>query len=142
MKQVIQSLRTGLTEVAEIPVPRPSAGSLLIKTSKTLVSAGTERMLVEFGKAGWVKKACKQPDKVKKVLDKISTDGLKPTIEAVFNKLDQPLPLGYCNVGVIHEVGHGVTNFKKGDRVVSNGKHAEVVNVPTNLCAKVNNRKV
>ena len=137
MKQVIQSLKTGSTEVIEIPIPCPSSGSLLIKTSRTLISAGTERMLVEFGKAGWVKKARQQPDKVKMVLDKISTDGLKPTIEAVFNKLDQPLPLGYCNVGVIHEVGHGVTNFKKGDRVVSNGKHAEVVNVPINLCAKV-----
>ena len=137
MKQVIQSLKTGSTEVIEIPIPCPSAGSLLIKTSRTLISAGTERMLVEFGKAGWVKKARQQPDKVKMVLDKISTDGLKPTIEAVFNKLDQPLPLGYCNVGVIHEVGNGVTNFKKGDRVVSNGKHAEVVNVPINLCAKV-----
>ena len=137
MKQVIQSLRTGLTEVTEIPVPRPSAGSLLIKTSKTLVSAGTERMLVEFGKAGWIKKARQQPDKVKMVLDKISADGLKSTIETVFNKLDQPLPLGYCNVGIIHEVGYGVTNFSKGVRVVSNGRHAEVVNVPINLCAKV-----
>jgi predicted dehydrogenase/threonine dehydrogenase-like Zn-dependent dehydrogenase len=137
LKQVIQSLRTGLTEVTEIPVPRPSAGSLLIKTSKTLVSAGTERMLVEFGKAGWIKKARQQPDKVKMVLNKISTDGLKSTIETVFNKLDQPLPLGYCNVGIIHEVGYGVTNFNKGVRVVSNGRHAEVVNVPINLCAKV-----
>jgi threonine dehydrogenase-like Zn-dependent dehydrogenase len=118
-------------------VPRPSAGSLLIKTSKTLVSAGTERMLVEFGKAGWIKKARQQPDKVKMVLNKISTDGLKSTIETVFNKLDQPLPLGYCNVGIIHEVGYGVTNFNKGVRVVSNGRHAEVVNVPINLCAKV-----
>ena len=137
MKQILQYLNTGKTEVSEVPVPNVSPGSLLIKTSKTLISSGTERMLVEFGKAGWVKKARQQPDKVKMVLDKISTDGLKPTIEAVFNKLDQPLPLGYCNVGIIHEVGHGVTNFKKGDRVVSNGKHAEVVNVPINLCAKV-----
>ena len=139
MKQVIQSLKTGSTEVTEIPIPCPSAGSLLIKTSRTLISAGTERRLVEFGKAGWIKKARQQPDKVKMVLDKISTDGLKPTIEAVFNKLDQPLPLGYCNVGVIHQVGNGVTDFKKGDRVVSNGKHAEVVNVPINLSAKVPN---
>ncbi len=137
MKQVIQSLKTGSTEVTEIPIPCPSAGSLLIKTSRTLISAGTERMLVEFGKAGWIKKARQQPDKVKRVLDKISTDGIKPTIEAVFNKLDQPLPLGYCNVGVIHQVGDGVTDFKKGDRVVSNGKHAEVVNSPINLSAKV-----
>jgi predicted dehydrogenase/threonine dehydrogenase-like Zn-dependent dehydrogenase len=137
MKQVIQSLKTGITEVAEVPVPNISSGSLLIKTSKTLVSSGTERMLVEFGKAGWIKKASQQPDKVKMVFDKISTDGLKPTLDAVFNKLDQPLPLGYCNVGIVSELGSGVTNFFKGDRVVSNGNHAEVVSVPVNLCAKV-----
>jgi len=137
MKQVIQSLKTGITEVAEIPVPNVSSGSLLIKTSKTLVSSGTERMLVEFGKAGLIKKARQEPEKLKMVLDKVFTDGLKPTIEAVFNKIDQPLPLGYCNVGIVHEVGPDINIFKKGDRVVSNGKHAEVVNVPINLCAKV-----
>jgi predicted dehydrogenase/threonine dehydrogenase-like Zn-dependent dehydrogenase len=137
MKQIIQSLKTGSTKVAEIPVPSTTPRALLIKTSKTLISTGTERMLVEFGKAGLIKKARQQPEKVKMVLDKVFTDGLKPTIEAVFNKIDQPLPLGYCNVGIVHEVGSAVTNFKKGDRVVSNGKHAEVVNVPINLCAKV-----
>lgn len=137
MKQIIQSLKTGTTEVAEIPVPNVSSGSLLIKTSKTLISSGTERMLVEFGKAGLIKKARQEPEKLKMVLDKVFTDGLKPTIEAVFNKIDQPLPLGYCNVGIVHEVGLDINIFKKGDRVVSNGKHAEVVNVPINLCAKV-----
>ena len=137
MKQILQSLKTGSTKVTEVPVPNVSSRSLLIKTSKTLVSSGTERMLVEFGKAGWINKARQQPDKVKMVLDKISTDGLKPTIESVYNKLDQPLPLGYCNVGIVHEVGSGVIDFKKGDRIISNGKHAEVVNVPINLCAKV-----
>ena len=137
MKQIIQSLKTGSTKVTEIPVPRTMPGSLLIKTSKTLISPGTERMLVKFGKAGLIKKSIQQPDKMKMVLDKIFNDGLKPTIEAVFNKIDQPLPLGYCNVGLVHEVGSAVNNFNKGDRVVSNGKHAEVVNVPINLCAKV-----
>jgi predicted dehydrogenase/threonine dehydrogenase-like Zn-dependent dehydrogenase len=137
MKQIIQSLKTGSTKVVEIPVPSISSKSLLIRTSKTLISTGTERMLVEFGKAGWIKKAQQQPEKVKMVIDKVITDGLKPTIEAVFNKIDQPLPLGYCNVGTVDEVGSAVKNFNKGDRVVSNGKHAEVVNVPINLCAKV-----
>jgi len=118
-------------------VPRASRGSLLIQTTQTLVSAGTERMLVEFGKAGWIDKARQQPDKVRMVLDKIKTDGLQPTLEAVFNKLDQPLPLGYCNVGRAAELGAGVTGFAVGDRVISNGKHAEVVSVPLNLCAKV-----
>ena len=137
MKQILQNLKNGNTKVVEIPIPNKSINSLLVKTSKTLISAGTERMLVEFGKAGLIEKARQQPDKVKMVLDKISTDGLKPTFEAVLNKLDQPLSLGYCNVGVVHEVGSGIKNFKKDDRVISNGKHAEVVNVPVNLCAKV-----
>jgi predicted dehydrogenase/threonine dehydrogenase-like Zn-dependent dehydrogenase len=137
MKQVLQNLSNGETQVVDVPLPQVSNGSLLIKTSHTLVSAGTERMLVEFGKAGWIEKARQQPEKVKMVLDKIKTDGLKPTLDAVFNKLDQPLPVGYCNVGVVYEIGNGVPGFKTGDRVISNGKHAEAVTVPFNLCAKV-----
>lgn len=137
MKQILQSLKTGATEVADVPSPGVKRGQLLIQTAQTLVSAGTERMLVEFGKANWIDKARQQPDKVRMVLDKIKTDGLQPTIEAVFNKLDQPLPLGYCNVGRVAEVGAGVAGFEVGDRVISNGKHAEIVSVPTNLCAKV-----
>ena len=137
MKQILQSLKTGLTEVIEVPTPNVSSNSLLIKTSTTLVSSGTERMLIEFGKAGLINKARQQPDKVKMVLDKIKTDGLKPTIDSVFNKLDKPLPLGYCNVGTIYDIGNEIKGFNKGQRIVSNGKHAEVVNVPINLCAKV-----
>ena len=137
MKQIIQSLRTGKTTVCDVPVPRLCDGGLFIQTSHTLISAGTERMLVDFGQAGWIEKARQQPDKVKMVLDKIKTDGLKPTLDAVFNKLDQPLPVGYCNVGIINEVGNGISEFKVGDRVISNGKHAEAVSVPVKLCAKV-----
>ncbi len=137
MKQIVQSLKTGSIEVSEVPVPNVLSGSLLIKTSKTLVSTGTERMLIEFGKASLINKARQQPDKMKMVLDKISNDGFKPTINSVLKKLDKPLTLGYCNVGTVNETGSDVKDFKKGDRVVSNGNHAEVVNVPTNLCAKV-----
>jgi len=137
MKQVLQNLRTGASEVADVPCPAVKPGQLRVRTSRTLVSTGTERMLVEFGKAGWIEKARQQPDKVRMVLDKIRTDGLMPTVEAVFNKLDQPLPLGYCNVGRVLDVGAGVSGFAPGDRVVSNGRHAEVVSVPMNLCAKV-----
>ena len=126
MKQILQSLKTGATEVAEVPCPTARRGQLLIRTSRTLVSVGTERMLVEFGKAGWIEKARQQPDKVRMVLDKIKTDGLMPTLEAVFNKLDQPLPLGYCNVGSVMQAGGGVSGFEVGDRVVSNGKILEV----------------
>lgn len=137
MKQILQSLKTGLTEVANVPTPSAKRGQLLIMSTQSLVSAGTERMMVEFGKAGWIQKARQQPDKVRMVLDKVKTDGLQPTLEAVFNKLDQPLPLGYCNVGRVAELGQGISSFAIGDRVVSNGKHAEVVSVPINLCAKV-----
>ena len=137
MKQILQSLKTGATEVADVPCPAAKRGQLLIRTSRTLVSVGTERMLVDFGKAGWIEKARQQPDKVRMVLDKMKTDGIMPTIEAVFNKLDQPLPLGYCNIGTVVAVGAGVVGFEVGDRVASNGKHAEMVSVPINLCAKV-----
>ena len=137
MKQLLQNLRTGKVEVAEIPRPLGRGGHLLIGTERSLISIGTERMLVEFGKAGWIEKARQQPEKVKQVLDKIRTDGVLPTIEAVLNRLDEPLPLGYCNAGVVLEVGAGVVDLKPGDRVASNGPHAEVVCVPRTLCARI-----
>ncbi|MDD5035525.1 MAG: bi-domain-containing oxidoreductase [Methylococcaceae bacterium] len=137
MKQILQNLKTGQTELAEIPCPATKRGQLLIRSRQTLVSAGTERMLVEFGKGNLIDKARQQPDKVRMVMEKIKTDGLVPTLETVLNKLDQALPMGYCNVGTVMEVGGGVSAFERGDRVASNGKHAEVVGVPANLCAKV-----
>lgn len=137
MKQIIQDLKSGATILEEVPAPLVKSGCVLIKTTRTLVSLGTERMLVEFGKANLIDKARQQPDKVKQVLDKIKTDGLEPTVKAVFNKLGQPMPLGYCNVGKVVAVGRGVTEFQIGDRVASNGPHAEYVCVPQNLVAKV-----
>lgn len=137
MKQILQDLAKGDTSVIEAPSPNVSKGSILINSKVSLISAGTERMLVDFGKASFLDKARQQPEKVKMVLEKIQTDGLLTTIEAVQSKLGQPLPLGYCNVGVIEEVGKGVEGFTKGDRVLSNGPHADVVRVPKNLCAKI-----
>lgn len=137
MKQILQNLGDGRTEVAEVPCPAVKSGQVLIRTARTLVSAGTERMLVDFGKANLIDKARQQPDKVKMVLDKVKTDGLAPTLQAVRQKLDQPLPMGYCHVGMVLDTGAGVTGFAPGERVASNGRHAEVVCVPTNLCAKV-----
>lgn len=137
MRQLLQSLRDGSTEIADVPCPGASRGHVLICSHATLVSAGTERMLVEFGKAGWIAKARQQPDKVRMVLDKMRTDGIASTLEAVQSKLDQPLALGYCNVGTVIEQGAGVSGFSAGARVVSNGKHAEVVRVPANLCALI-----
>ncbi len=137
MKQIIQDIKDGQTILEEVPVPQVKSGHLLVQTSRSLVSLGTERMLVDFGKANFIDKARQQPDKVKQVLDKVKTDGVKPTYESVMNKLGQPLPLGYCNVGEVVAVGKGVTEFRIGDRVASNGPHAEYVLVPVNLAAKV-----
>lgn len=135
MKQVLQNLSTGESELVEAPAPQVRSGSLLIDTTVSLISTGTERMLVDFGKAGLLSKARQQPEKVRQVLDKISTDGLMTTVDAVRSKLGQPLPLGYCNVGVVCE--SGAEGFLAGDRVVSNGKHADVVVVPKNLAARI-----
>ena len=137
MKQIIQSFKTGETILEEIPAPTIRKGSVLIETSYSLVSLGTEKMLVEFGKSNLISKARQQPEKVKQVLDKIKTEGLLPTLEAVFNKLEQPLPLCYCNVGRVIAVGEGVNEFKTGDRVASNGQHAEIVCIPKNLVALI-----
>ena len=137
MKQLLQSLTTGAIEFPELPSPAVVSGQLLIRSSISLVSAGTERMLVDFGKANWIDKARQQPDKVQQVLEKASTDGLFTTLDAVRSKLDQPLALGYCNVGTVVAVGSGVVGFQVGDRVASNGPHAELVAVPQHLCAPI-----
>ena len=135
MKQILQNIANGETQLVEVPCPQNKNGQLLISTTKSLVSVGTERMLIDFGKSGWIAKARSQPDKVKMVLGKVKTDGLMPTIDAVRSKLDQPLPLGYCNVGIVQD--NGKTEFEVGSRVISNGNHAEVVRVPKNLCAAI-----
>ena len=137
MKQVLQSLASGEIALPDIPAPATSRGHLLIRSACSLVSAGTERMLVDFGKASWFDKARQQPDKVQQVLSKARTDGLLTTFEAVQSKLDQPLALGYCNVGTVLAVGQGVSDFRVGDLVASNGSHAELVSVPQHLCAPI-----
>jgi len=137
LKQIIQDLNTGKIIIEDIPTPAVHAGHLLIRSAASLVSVGTERMLLEFGKANLLDKARQQPDKVRMVLDKMRTDGIGPTIRSAKAKLDQPLPLGYSNAGTVIEVGAAVSDFEVGDRVVSNGYHAEIVCVPSKLCARV-----
>lgn len=137
MQQILQDLGSGVTTLVEAPTPRVRPGSLLIDATVSLVSTGTERMLVEFGRAGLVAKARQQPEKVKQVLQKVLTDGLMTTVDAVRSKLGQPIPLGYCHVGRVRETGSGVSCFHPGDRVISNGPHADVVCVPKNLCARI-----
>ncbi len=137
MKQILQHLKSGELEIADVPCPRVGHGMILIQTRASLISAGTERMLVEFGQANLLQKVRQQPDKVRQVLEKLRTDGIMPTVEAVFRRLDEPVPLGYCNAGVVLETGSGVLDLLPGDRVVSNGPHAEIVCVPRNLVAKI-----
>lgn len=137
MRQLVQNLKTGEIELVEVPVPTVSSNTVLIKSKYSLISVGTERMLVEFGKASLLEKVKKQPERVKEVLQKIKTDGLLSTLDVVMSKLDEPLPLGYSNVGVIIDVGKNVEGISIGDRVVSNGSHAEVVSVSKNLVAKI-----
>ena len=127
----------GGSNLVEAPTPKVTKNCILTDTCTTLISVGTERMLVDFGKANLIDKARSQPDKVKMVLEKVKTDGLITTVDAVKSKLNQPLPLGYCNVGVVVQVGTGSDSFKVGDRVVSNGPHADVVRVSKNLAAKI-----
>ena len=135
MKQILQNLANGETSLVDVPCPKNIKSHVLIETRNTVLSAGTERMLVNFGKSGYIGKAKQHPEKVKLVLNKVVTDGLMATLDAVRSKFDQPLPLGYCNAGVILE--SDVDGFECGDRVVSNGHHAEVVRVPKNLCVKI-----
>lgn len=137
MKQLAQNLRTGETLLLDVPVPLVRKGCVLIRSRKSLVSAGTERMLIEFSKANFFLKARQQPDKLRLIIDKIRSDGLWKTTRSVLRRLDQLLPLGYCNVGDVVAIGESVEGFTIGDRVVSNGPHAEVVCVPVNLVAKV-----
>ena len=137
MNQLILNLKTGQLTLETMPVPQLGPGQVLIQSRRSLVSPGTERMLVSFGRGGLLSKARQQPERVRQVLDKIKTDGLRPTINAIRRRLDQPLPLGYCNAGEVLAVGPNVTDLRIGQRVASNGPHAEVVCVPRKLVAPI-----
>ncbi len=133
---LIQALDTGEASLLEAPVPKPDRVSLLVETRATVVSAGTERMMVEFGRGSLIEKMRQQPDKVRQVIDKARTDGVGPTLEAVRSKLATPLALGYCHAGVVVDAGPSAP-FRAGDRVVTNGNHAEFVVVPHTLAARI-----
>jgi len=135
MKQILQNISNGKTDLIEVPCPKNKLGNVLIETKKTIISKGTEKMLIDFGKSNLLGKAISQPDKVKQTLEKIKNDGLSATYDAVTSKLEQPVPLGYCNVGKIIDSSN--TNFAIGARVVSNGFHAEIVRCPKNLVVPI-----
>jgi predicted dehydrogenase/threonine dehydrogenase-like Zn-dependent dehydrogenase len=139
MKQLLQNLRTGETLVAEVPIPSPKPGTALVRTAASLVSAGTERMVVEFAGKSLLGKARSRPDLVRQVIDKARREGLLTTLEAAFNRLDQPMPLGYSSAGTIVALGEGMEGFQSGQRAACAGGgyavHADYSIVPRNLLA-------
>lgn len=141
MKQVVQNMKSGKTEVIEVPTPGVRAGTILVRTAVSLVSAGTERNLVEFAEKSLVGKARSRPDLMKQVIEKARREGILTTLESAMNRLDQPLALGYSSTGTVIAVGRDVKDLKPGDRVVCAGGghavHAEFALVPTNLAAKL-----
>ena len=137
MKKIFQNFKSGKLEILEVPVPEINENEILIKTNFTLISPGTEKMLIDLSKSSLLSKAMKQPDRVKQVISKMQTDGIIPTLETIKIKLDSLLPMGYCNCGEVVRIGKGVTGFKIGERVISNGPHAEFVAVSKNLCSKI-----
>ena len=139
MKKILQDLKNGDIIIQDVPKPKIKSNHLIIKTNASLISIGTEKTLLSFGRSNYLDKARQQPEKVQQVINKIRVDGLKETLSSVKSKLDTPLPLGYCNVGVVEEVGDNITEFKIGDRVASNGSHSEFVLVSQNLCEKIPN---
>ena len=136
MRQIVQHLGSGRTELVDVPAPGPRRGRLLVRATRSLVSLGTERMLVEFGRGSWLSKARQQPEKFRAVLAKIRSEGFFATISAVRSKLAQPIPLGYCHVGQVLDAGD-VPSFAAGDRVVSNSSHAEVVSASPAFAARI-----
>lgn len=137
MMQIFQDLSSGKIIKENIPIPKATSSSIVAKSIFSLVSIGTEKMLVDFAKSNILQKVKKQPEKVKEVLNKLKADGVLETYEAVSTKLNEPIPLGYSNVGKITEIGPGVSDFKVGDRIVTNGPHAQYVKVKKLLAAKV-----
>lgn len=137
MNQVLQHLRTGRLTVASIPEPLAQPGQVLIANVASVISAGTEKMVIELAQKSLLGKARERPDQVRRVLEKIRNEGLFQTVRQVLAKLDEPMAMGYASAGVVLACGAGVQEFKPGDRVASNGPHAGVVSVPKHLCARV-----
>ncbi|HSK87323.1 MAG TPA: zinc-binding alcohol dehydrogenase, partial [Anaerolineales bacterium] len=137
MKQLLQNIKNGKSIVEDVPIPTARAGQALVKVEASLVSAGTERMVVEFAEKSLVGKARSRPDLVKQVLDKARREGLVNTAQAAFNRLDQPMALGYSSAGTIIALGKNMAGFKVGQRVACAGGgyavHAEYNVVPRNL---------
>lgn len=139
MKQLFLSVNNGAMTVVETPAPTVKENMVIVETLYSVVSAGTERSLASFGGKNLIQKAMERPDQVKKVTEKMSTDGILTTIENAFGRLKDPMPMGYTAVGRITDVGRGVTDLKVGDIVAEVGQayHSEVNRVGKNLVVKL-----
>lgn len=137
MRQVVQDIQSGATTVREIPDPIAPPGGVVIATMASLISAGTEKYVVELAKKSLLAKARERPDHVRRVLQKIKQEGLLNTAQQVRAKLAEPMPLGYSSSGVVLACGKGVQEYKPGDRVAVVGPHAGVIAAGRNLCARV-----
>ena len=141
MKQLFQNMKNGETQIKDLPVPAPGKGCALVRTAFSLVSAGTERTLVEFSEKSLAGKAVSRPDLVRQVLDKAKREGVLSTVQAAFNRLDQPMFPGYSSAGTIVALGDGMQGFRIGDRVACGGGnhavHAEYEVIPRNLLVKL-----
>ncbi len=135
MLQLFQRLDSGVTELVEVPAPGPARGRVLVRTTRSLVSPGTERMLVAFGRAGWVGKALAQPERLRALLARARAEGVGEAFAAVRRRLAEPVALGYCQTGVV--LDGGGTDFTPGERVVTNGPHAGAVSSPVALTVRV-----
>src|SRR3972149_8338015 len=139
MKQLTQDLRANKPQLVKVPIPAPQSGTVLVRNAASLVSAGTERALVEFAGKSLLGKARSRPDLLRQVLEKARREGLLNATQAAFGRLGEALPLGYSSAGTVVEVGEGVQGFRVGQRVACAGGgyavHAEYVVVPRNLLA-------
>ena len=141
MKAILQNVKTGAITIDQIPAPIVRPGAVLVRNVCSLVSAGTEKSVLEFSKSNYLQKARQRPDLVRKVLQRAKNEGLWQTYQIVSNLIDQPIALGYSSAGVAIEVGRDVTDVVVGQRVACAGlfvaTHSEVVAVPRNLLAPI-----
>ena len=138
MKQILQNIRSGKLSVGDVPDPTMSAPGVLVATEYSVISAGTEKLMMDFAGKSLIGKAKARPDQVRKVLDKIKRDGLKATLQTVFTQLDQPMPLGYSASGVVLATTADISHVKVGDRVACAGSpHCEVMFVRKNLVVPI-----
>ncbi|HSM24435.1 MAG TPA: hypothetical protein VK856_06180, partial [Anaerolineaceae bacterium] len=144
MKQLLQNIKNGKAEIVDVPVPMLKPGYILVRNYASVVSSGTERMVVEFAEKNLVMKAKSRPDLVKQVIEKSKREGVIPTIQSALNRLVSPMALGYSSAGVVVAVGDGIENVKPGDRVACAGggfaSHAEYVLIPKNLFSPFSER--